>query len=71
MPTSGPANWQRRYASDDEKATFRGNFFMDTEAGKEAYKLAKAMGDLQNGHLVLKSTTMKLKDISQRKWKKK
>ena len=33
--------------SDDEKATFRGNFFMDTEAGKEAYKLAKAMGDLQ------------------------
>tara|TARA_B100000927_G_scaffold164084_1_gene132203 strand:+ start:9878 stop:11170 length:1293 start_codon:yes stop_codon:yes gene_type:complete len=33
--------------SDDEKATFRGNFFMDTEAGKEAYHLAKAMADLQ------------------------
>lgn len=32
---------------DDEKATFKGNFFMDTEAGKEAYQLAKAMDDLQ------------------------
>lgn len=34
-------------SSDDEKATFRGNFFMDTEAGKEAYHLAKGMADLQ------------------------
>ena len=33
--------------SDDEKATFRGTFFMDTEAGKEAYHLAKGMGELQ------------------------
>jgi len=33
--------------SDDEKATFRGTFFMDTEAGKEAYHLAKGMADLQ------------------------
>ena len=33
--------------SDDEKATFRGSFFMGTEAGREAYALAKEMGDLQ------------------------
>jgi len=33
--------------TDEEKATFKGNFFMDTEAGKEAYQLAKAMEDLQ------------------------
>ena len=33
--------------SDDEKATFRGSFFMGTEAGREAYNLAKEMGDLQ------------------------
>ncbi len=33
--------------TDDDKATFRGSFFMETEAGKEAYNLAKEMGDLQ------------------------
>ena len=32
---------------DKDKATFSGNFFMDTESGREAYKLVKAMGDLQ------------------------
>lgn len=32
---------------DDNKATFKGKFFMDTEAGQEAYKLVKNMGDLQ------------------------
>ena len=32
---------------DDSKAVFKGNFFMNTEAGKEAYNLAKEMGDLQ------------------------
>jgi len=33
--------------SDDSKATFTGSFFMETEAGREAYNLAKEMGDLQ------------------------
>ena len=33
--------------TDDDKATFKGTFFMGTEAGKEAYNLAKEMGDLQ------------------------
>jgi HK97 family phage prohead protease len=32
---------------DDHKATFKGQFFMDTESGREAYNLVKAMGDLQ------------------------
>ena len=32
---------------DKDKATFEGNFFMDTESGKEAYNLVKSMGDLQ------------------------
>jgi HK97 family phage prohead protease len=32
---------------DSGKATFEGEFFMDTESGKEAYNLVKAMGDLQ------------------------
>ena len=32
---------------DGDKATFEGEFFMDTESGKEAYNLVKAMGDLQ------------------------
>ncbi len=32
---------------DDNKATFKGQFFMDTESGREAYNLVKAMGDLQ------------------------
>jgi len=32
---------------DNDKATFEGSFFMDTESGKEAYNLVKSMGDLQ------------------------
>ena len=32
---------------DDDKAVFKGQFFMDTDAGVEAYKLVKNMGDLQ------------------------
>ena len=32
---------------DGDKATFEGSFFMDTDSGKEAYNLVKAMGDLQ------------------------
>jgi len=32
---------------DGDKATFEGNFFMDTESGKEAYNIVKNMGDLQ------------------------
>ena len=32
---------------DDNKATFKGQFFMDTESGREAYNLVKAMGELQ------------------------
>jgi len=32
---------------DKSKATFVGEFFMDTESGKEAYNLVKNMGDLQ------------------------
>ena len=33
--------------SDGEKATFNGEFFMDTESGKEAYKIVKNMADMQ------------------------
>ncbi len=36
-----------KIVKDDDKATFNGNFFMDTESGKEAYNLVKSMGDLQ------------------------
>tara|TARA_B100001059_G_C17831961_1_gene585232 strand:- start:590 stop:1663 length:1074 start_codon:yes stop_codon:yes gene_type:complete len=32
---------------DGSKATFEGEFFMDTESGKEAYNIVKNMGDLQ------------------------
>lgn len=32
---------------DDDKATFKGEFIMDTERGREAYNTVKAMGDLQ------------------------
>lgn len=32
---------------DDDKAVFKGEFFMDTESGKEAYNLVKNMGDMQ------------------------
>jgi HK97 family phage prohead protease len=31
----------------NDSAVFKGSFFMDTEAGKEAYNLVKSMGDLQ------------------------
>ena len=34
-------------AQDDNKAIFKGEFFMDTESGKEAYNLVKNMGDMQ------------------------
>ena len=33
--------------SDGDKATFNGEFFMDTESSKEAYKIVKNMGDMQ------------------------
>ena len=33
--------------SDGEKATFEGEFFMDTDSGKEAYKIVKNMADMQ------------------------
>lgn len=32
---------------NEDSAVFKGSFFMDTEAGKEAYNLVKSMGDLQ------------------------
>jgi HK97 family phage prohead protease len=34
-------------AQDNDKAVFKGEFFMDTESGKEAYNLVKNMGDMQ------------------------
>ena len=34
-------------AQDDDKAVFKGEFFMDTDSGKEAYNLVKNMGDMQ------------------------
>jgi HK97 family phage prohead protease len=33
--------------SDGDKATFEGEFFMDTDSGKEAYKIVKNMADMQ------------------------
>ena len=33
--------------SDGDKATFNGEFFMDTESGQEAYKIVKNMADMQ------------------------
>lgn len=36
-----------KIVQEDDKAVFKGKFFMGTEAGKEAYNLAKEMGDLQ------------------------
>ena len=39
--------WLYVFSQDKDKATFKGEFFMDTESGKEAYNLVKAMGDLQ------------------------
>ena len=49
---------------DKDKATFNGEFFMDTESGQEAYKLVKNMGDLQQwsfGYRVNESEYGKLK----------
>ena len=34
-------------AQDDDQAVFKGEFFMDTESGKEAYNLVKTMGDMK------------------------
>lgn len=49
---------------DNDKATFTGEFFMDTESGKEAYKIVKNMGDMQQwsfGYRVNDSEYGKLK----------
>ena len=32
---------------DNDKAVFKGEFIMDTERGRDAYNVVKAMGDLQ------------------------
>ena len=50
---------------DKDKATFEGNFFMDTESGKEAYNLVKSMGDLQQW-----SFGFKVNDLEYGKYKK-
>lgn len=51
-----PMVWSHKWESpigkatisqDSEKAVAKGEFFLDTDAGQEAYKLVKAMGDLQ------------------------
>jgi HK97 family phage prohead protease len=50
---------------DDDKAVFKGEFFMDTESGKEAYNLVKNMGDMQQwsfGYKVNDSEFSKTKD---------
>jgi len=52
-------------AQDDDKAIFKGEFFMDTESGKEAYNLVKNMGDMQQwsfGYKVNDSEFEKFKD---------
>jgi len=44
--------------SDGDKATFKGQFIMDTQEGRDAYATVKAMGDLQQwsfGYEVLDS----------------
>jgi HK97 family phage prohead protease len=49
---------------DNDKATFTGEFFMDTESGQEAYKIVKNMGDMQQwsfGYRVNDSEYGKLK----------
>jgi HK97 family phage prohead protease len=43
---------------DNDKAVFRGQFIMDTERGRDAYNVVKAMGDLQQwsfGYEVMQS----------------
>ena len=50
---------------DDDKAVFKGEFFMDTESGREAYNLVKNMGDMQQwsfGYKVNDSEYAKAKD---------
>jgi HK97 family phage prohead protease len=52
-------------SQDDDKAVFKGEFFMDTESGKEAYNLVKNMGDMQQwsfGYKVNDSEFSKTKD---------
>ena len=52
-------------SQDDDKAVFKGEFFMDTESGKEAYNLVKNMGDMQQwsfGYKVNDSEFEKFKD---------
>lgn len=52
-------------AQDDDKAVFKGEFFMDTESGREAYNLVKNMGDMQQwsfGYKVNDSDFGKAKD---------
>jgi len=36
-----------RIEEDEGKATFNGQFFLDTDSGQEAYKIVKNMGDMQ------------------------
>lgn len=36
-----------RIEEDEGKATFNGEFFLDTDSGQEAYKIVKNMGDMQ------------------------
>ncbi len=42
-----PAVGKGTISSDGQWATFEGDFFLNTEAGKENYQTVKAMGDLQ------------------------
>ena len=54
-----------RIKEDDGKATFDGEFFMDTDSGQEAYKIVKNMGDMQQwsfGYKVNDSEFGKTKD---------
>ncbi len=52
-----PMTWSHNWAMpvgrgvillEQDRALFSGHFFMDTQAGQEAYKTVKAMSDLQN-----------------------
>ena len=55
-----------RIVQDDDKATFKGEFIMSSESGKEAYEIVKAMGDLQQWSLDSKLMTQN-KDNSKRR----
>jgi HK97 family phage prohead protease len=53
---------------DDHRATFKGQFIMDTERGRDAFNTVKAMGDLQQwsfGYEVLDSEQGMFKKDSQ------